>query len=298
MGIIIATDGSCIQQGGFAKGDDTDRPGACGFVARLDDGTLVGRANPYANGTIGKMEIKGLLMGLKFAEQVVDQAEDRILIKCDSQFVVNGFNDWLVAWAAKGRERPDGLPHKKGGLVSAEDWGAIQALKLALGDKVKVEWVKGHSGDPMNDRVDELVNGCARKQEPVFFQIAGDAPKRVRYDLGPVGEWPNVDTPSAPAAPEAPVDLPWEVDARETAAPASVTMIGAAPLPIGTAGIEVEAVEAEAPKPDFIADNARDIISALDRLVGNWNDLKDEDIVLQRLRVVACNARNAQRKAV
>jgi ribonuclease HI len=244
------------------------------------------------------MEIKGLLMGLKFAEQVVDQAEDRILIKCDSQFVVNGFNDWLVAWAAKGRERPDGLPHKKGGLVSAEDWGAIQALKLALGDKVKVEWVKGHSGDPMNDRVDELVNGCARKQEPVFFQIAGDAPKRVRYDLGPVGEWPNVDTPSAPAAPEAPVDLPWEVDARETAAPASVTMIGAAPLPIGTAGIEVEAVEAEAPKPDFIADNARDIISALDRLVGNWNDLKDEDIVLQRLRVVACNARNAQRKAV
>jgi hypothetical protein len=235
---------------------------------------------------------------------------------------VNGFNDWLVAWAAKGRERPDGLPHKKGGLVSAEDWGAIQALKLALGDKVKVEWVKGHSGDPLNDRVDELVNGCARRQQPAFFQIAGDAPKRVRYDLGPVGEWPSVDTPSAPkpavaifdivadpgkgfgrdrtpaapAAAETPVDLPWEVDVREAAAPASVTLIGAAPLPIGVAAIEPDTAEAEVPKPNFIADNARDIISALDRLVGNWNDLKDEDIVLQRLRVVACNARNAQRK--
>jgi ribonuclease HI len=156
--IQIATDGSCIQQGGFAKGDDTDRPGASGFVARMPDGTIVGRATPYANGTIGTMEIKGLLMGLEFAAAVADRTQERIAIKCDSQFVVNGFNDWLKGWAAKGY-------HKKGGLTSAEDWRAIDALKQSLGDRVSVEWVKGHSGDPLNDRVDAIVNGAARSQK-------------------------------------------------------------------------------------------------------------------------------------
>jgi len=156
--IQIATDGSCIQQGGFAKGDDVDRPGASGFVARMPDGSIVGKATPYANGTIGTMEIKGLRMGLEFAAAVADRTQERITIKCDSQFVVNGFNDWLKAWAAKGY-------HKKGGLTGADDWRAIDALKQSLGDRVGVEWVKGHSGDPLNERVDGIVNGAARSQK-------------------------------------------------------------------------------------------------------------------------------------
>jgi ribonuclease HI len=155
--IQIATDGSCIQQGGFAKGDATDRPGASGFVAKMPDGTIVGKATPFANGTIGEMEIKGLRMGLEFAAAVADRTQERITIKCDSQFVVNGFNDWLNGWAAKGY-------HKKGGLTGAHDWRAIDALKQSLGDRVKVEWVKGHSGDPLNERVDGVVNGAARSQ--------------------------------------------------------------------------------------------------------------------------------------
>lgn len=159
MTIQIATDGSCIVPPGFAKGDDTPRPGASGFVAKMADGTFVGKAVPSPNGTIGIMEIKGLRMGLEFAAAVADRTQERITIKCDSDFVVKGFNEYLDNWAAKGF-------HKKGGLTGADDWRAIDAIKQSLGDRVSVQWVRGHSGDPLNERVDRLVNEAARTQRP------------------------------------------------------------------------------------------------------------------------------------
>lgn len=185
--IEIATDGSCIQQGSFAKGDDTDRPGASGFVARMPDGTMVGKAIPFANGTIGEMEIKGLRMGLEFAAAVADRTQDRITIKCDSQFVVNGFNDWLNGWAAKGY-------HKKGGLTGAEDWRAIDALKQSLGDRVGVQWVRGHSGDRLNEDVDKMVNGAARSQQLV------DNTALVLDAASPSDRSPNTSVPTPDAS--------------------------------------------------------------------------------------------------
>lgn len=165
MTIVIACDGSCIQQGDFRKGDATDRPGAAGFVADVD-GTLVGQAEPFANGTIGAMEVRALLMGLKFASALREQRTDLhrvpIEIVCDSRYAVQGYNDWLTGWAANGY-------NKKGGLANADDWRAIDELKATLGKAVQVTWTKGHSnGDTrhtqMNRRVDELVNGAARSQ--------------------------------------------------------------------------------------------------------------------------------------
>lgn len=157
MSIQIATDGSCIVPPGFAKGDDTPRPSASGFVARMADGSHVGKATPFADGTNGAMEIKGLRMGLEFAAAVADRTQERITIKCDAQFVVKGFNEDLAKWAEKGY-------HKQGGLTGADDWRAIDAIKQSLGDRVSVQWVRGHSGDPLNERVDRFVNETARTQ--------------------------------------------------------------------------------------------------------------------------------------
>lgn len=192
--IVIATDGSCIQQGTFRAGDETQRPGAAGFVARMPDGVHVGKADPYVNGTIGTMEIKGLRMGLEFAAAVADRTEQRIVIKCDSQFVVNGFNDWLKGWAVKNYS-------KKGGLTGADDWRAIDALKQSLGDRVRVEWVKGHSGDPMNDRVDSIVNGSARSQKPFddTAKVLGPDSDRTTATPSQVAAPPSRETPTQAA---------------------------------------------------------------------------------------------------
>lgn len=91
--VTIATDGSCIQPLGYRKGDDTPRPGAAGFVAQLEDGSRIQRAVPFANGLIGGMEVKGLLMGLEAARVLALQgSRGPVTIKSDSQYVVDGYN--------------------------------------------------------------------------------------------------------------------------------------------------------------------------------------------------------------
>lgn len=158
--IQIATDGSCIQPGGWRDGDPRPRPGAAAFILERRDGSLVRFAVPEADTTIGRMEMTALAAAL---EHVLAQPAEPGLsyqILCDSQFVVNGYNDWLAGWAAKNFT-------KKGGLANADVWQRIHATKSRLanaGIGVVVSWVKGHNGNRMNHLVDELANTCARTQ--------------------------------------------------------------------------------------------------------------------------------------
>ena len=186
--ILIATDGSCIQQGGFRKGDETDRPGAAGFVAVMDDGSKCRTAVPYANGTIGTMETTALLMALEFLRPLGLTSEDRVVIKCDSQYVVNGANEWRFGWAAKGWR-------KKGGLTAAAEWARIHELLVGADARIEIQWVRGHAGEPLNEECDALVNGCARSQvavetpsiapiaeKPIHFVRDADLPEDMRAD--------------------------------------------------------------------------------------------------------------------
>lgn len=161
--IEIATDGSCLQPGGWTDGDPRPRPGAAAFVFERRDGTMIGYAICEKNTTIGRMEMTALAAALEY---VLTQPVEPALtyrIFCDSQFVVNGYNEWLAGWAAKNFT-------KKGGLANADVWRRIHAAKGRLanaGVGVSVVWVPGHSGHRLNDAVDRLANTCAREQKPV-----------------------------------------------------------------------------------------------------------------------------------
>lgn len=154
----IATDGSCIQSGSFRSGSNEEaRPGAWGFVGRYTDGHIIRSAEPMPNTTIGAMEVTALLRALEY---VASQTLGPVLIQCDSQYVVNGYNEWVDGWAKKNFT-------KKGGLAHADSWRQIHSLKIALGN-VTVEWVKAHQNKGgLNDLADELANTCARTQHPV-----------------------------------------------------------------------------------------------------------------------------------
>lgn len=157
--VEIATDGSCIQSGAYRSGSKEEaRPGAWAFVARLSDGQIIKRAAPLPDTTIGAMEVAGLLNALEFAT-ATDAAT--VLIQCDSQYVVNGYNDWIEGWASKNF-------HKKGGLSHADQWRRIHALKAELARRVTVQWIKAHQNlGSLNDDADELANRCARTQQAV-----------------------------------------------------------------------------------------------------------------------------------
>lgn len=67
-------------------------------------------------------------------------------INSDSQYCVNSFNDWMHGWA-----RADWCVDKE----NLDLWRPIYDMKKMLG-AAKANWVKGHAGIEMNERVDQL----------------------------------------------------------------------------------------------------------------------------------------------
>src|SRR3546814_4191472 len=61
---------------------------------------------------------------------------DTALIKCDSEYVVKGYNDWIEGWQAKGWRK------SKGQLAHVELWKRIADAKATVRHNVKVEWVR------------------------------------------------------------------------------------------------------------------------------------------------------------
>ena len=74
-----------------------------------------------------------------------------VVIYTDSEYVRKGITEWINGWKQRGWKTADRKPVK-----NAELWQRLDALR-ALHD-VDLRWVKGHSGDPGNERADALAN--------------------------------------------------------------------------------------------------------------------------------------------
>jgi ribonuclease HI len=86
-----------------------------------------------------------------------------LVIVSDSTYVVNCFKDqWHVGWRRRGWKNSQGQP-----VANRDLWEPLLALALADDADVTFRWVKGHSGDPMNDLVDELATQAADRGEGV-----------------------------------------------------------------------------------------------------------------------------------
>jgi ribonuclease HI len=70
---------------------------------------------------------------------------------CDSQYVVKGLSEWRAGWERKGFKNSKGETVANLGL-----WKKLFALADAR--RVSTRWVRGHNGDPHNERADTLAN--------------------------------------------------------------------------------------------------------------------------------------------
>lgn len=70
---------------------------------------------------------------------------------CDSQYVVKGLSEWRAGWERKGFKNSKGETVANLGL-----WKKLFALADAR--RVSTRWVRGHNGDPHNERADALAN--------------------------------------------------------------------------------------------------------------------------------------------
>ena len=100
--------------------------------------------------TNNRMELMAVIKGMQALKH-----HCRVVIYTDSTYVMKGITEWIQGWKRRGWKTADKKPVKNVDL-----W---QQLEAALdGHEVKWRWVKGHSGNPGNERADEL----ARKGIP------------------------------------------------------------------------------------------------------------------------------------
>jgi ribonuclease HI len=134
--VEIYTDGAC-------KGN----PGPGGWGAWLRAGAhekeLWGGA---ATTTNNRMELTAVIEALTALKQ-----PSQVTLHTDSQYVRHGITTWIHNWKARGWTTADRKPVKNIDL-----WQRLDALRLQ--HQVDWRWVKGHAGDPGNERADALAN--------------------------------------------------------------------------------------------------------------------------------------------
>jgi ribonuclease HI len=134
--VVIYTDGAC-------KGN----PGPGGWGAWMRYG---GRERELYGGetltTNNRMELMAVIQALTALKRPCE-----VTIYTDSQYVRKGISEWIHAWKQRGWKTADKKPVK-----NVELWQQLDAL--AGLHRVQWRWVKGHSGDPGNERADLLAN--------------------------------------------------------------------------------------------------------------------------------------------
>lgn len=153
MGTVVYTDGAC-----------SGNPGPGGWAWAVPDAAFASGAEAHT--TNQRMEITA-------AMEAVRANGGTLRVVSDSTYVVHCFRDrWWEGWIAKGWINSQRKP-----VANRDLWEPLIELVRSRGD-VTFEWVKGHSGDPMNDVVDRLAVEAADTQQG----RSGDAPPT---DLGP-----------------------------------------------------------------------------------------------------------------
>ena len=98
--------------------------------------------------TNNRKELMGAIEGLKALKRPCS-----VTVWTDSEYVKKGMTEWLVGWKAKGWKTAAKQPVKNVDL-----WQQLDQLVAQSGHKIDWRWVKGHAGDPGNERADALAN--------------------------------------------------------------------------------------------------------------------------------------------
>ncbi len=132
--VAIWTDGACSGNPG---------PGGWGAILTFGDAEKE-LSGGEAQTTNNRMELTAAIMALEALTRpcAVD-------LHTDSQYVRGGVTSWMNGWKRNGWRTADKKPVK-----NEELWKRLD--EAAARHEVRWHWVKGHAGDAMNERADEL----------------------------------------------------------------------------------------------------------------------------------------------
>lgn len=136
--VIIYTDGACSGNPG---------PGGWGAILRYGDKEKE-ISGHEAQTTNNRMELMAAIMALESLNRKCS-----VDLYTDSEYVRGGMTQWMKKWKADGWK-------KKGGLKNADLWQRLDAV--AAKHDVTFHWIKGHAGQPDNERADALATSAIK----------------------------------------------------------------------------------------------------------------------------------------
>ena len=149
--VTIHTDGACLGN-----------PGPGGWAAQLRYGArereLVGGEALTTN---NRMELMAAIIAL---ETLTEGCE--VVLHTDSQYVRQGITEWMPNWLRRKWRTAAGDPVKNQDL-----WERLYAATTR--HRIDWRWVKGHAGDPDNERVDLLARDEALRQRASVLATGG-----------------------------------------------------------------------------------------------------------------------------
>lgn len=137
MTTVVAVDGSALGN-----------PGPAGWAWYVDENCWAAGGWPSSSNNRG--ELTALLELLK----ATAPTNEELHVLADSQYVINSVTKWMSGWKKRGWRKSDKSPVLNADLMQAID-------KAITGRKVSFEWVRGHSGHPLNEAADDKARAAA-----------------------------------------------------------------------------------------------------------------------------------------
>lgn len=138
--VLVWTDGAC-----------SGNPGPGGWAVLLRSGD---RERELSGGealtTNNRMELRAAIEALRALRRPA-----RVVLTTDSEYVRLGITEWLPTWRARGWRTASGSA-----VRNRELWEELH--RVLEPHDVEWRWVRGHAGDPENERVDALARAACR----------------------------------------------------------------------------------------------------------------------------------------
>jgi ribonuclease HI len=157
--VLVFADGACSGNPG---------PGGWGVLIATPDGQVTELGGHEPDTTNNRMELTAVGKALRHLERTPGP----ILIHTDSTYVIQGITRWVFGWARRGWKTAEG-----GEVANTPYWKRLMALLAERKQQfppeaAAVEWryVRGHSGVPGNERVDEIAVGFSRGRRVQLYQ--------------------------------------------------------------------------------------------------------------------------------
>src|SRR4051812_46779463 len=157
--ILIFADGACSGNPG---------PGGWGVIIVKPEGEVTEMGGGDRETTNNKMELTATISAL---DRIRD-TPGKVDLHTDSVYVIRGITQWIWGWRKNGWKSAEGKE-----VLNQELW---KQLSATLGERrqrhpdsqVEWKWIKGHSGVPGNERVDEIAVAYSQGRRPRLYEGA------------------------------------------------------------------------------------------------------------------------------